>query len=206
LGMTGRGWPAVCGGPWGVERGRSAMRRPSPVPGRVLRAATTLWARCRLAHVPFCVEHVSGPRRLDVDATDVVAVTLVRDGEFHIESFLAYHLALGVRHVVLLDNGSADRTVSLARRFDRVTVLRTLLPYGRYKHVLRRWLFDHFSGRGWCLTLDVDERFDYPRSGRLGLREFVGYLRRSGYTGVVAQMLDLFPDGPPASCGSQIGC
>lgn len=175
------------------------MRLPASVPRLVRRTARALRAQYRLARTPFGVEHVSGPRHLDLDATDVVAVTIVRDGEFHVESFVASHLALGVSHVVLLDNGSADRTVSVAQQFDHVTVLRTLLPYGQYKHVLRRWLFDRFSGRGWCLMLDIDERFDYPLSDRLGLRGFVGYLRRRGYTGVVGQMLDLFPDGPPAA-------
>ena len=142
------------------------------------------------------VRHLWGPRNVTLAPSDVVAVCLVRNGAAHVESFLKRHFALGVRHVVLLDNGSDDLTVRLARQFDRVTVLQTFLPYGKYKYVLKRYLFDQFAGDGWCLILDIDERFDFPMSDRVSFADFIAYLNQEGHTAVVAQMLDLFADGP----------
>lgn len=150
----------------------------------------------RRLEVPPRVRLVSGPASVALAPTDVVAVSLVRDGGAHVESFLRHHFALGVRHVVLLDNGSTDSTVAEARRFDDVTVLATALPYRTHKYALKRYLVDRFGGTSWCLALDIDERFTYPLSGRLSLDLFVRYLDSRRFTAVVAQMLDLFAEGP----------
>lgn len=141
------------------------------------------------------VRHVAGPERIDYGPDEVLAISIVRDGEAHLASFLEHHLALGVRHLVLLDNGSVDRTVEIARGYDRVTVLRTDAPYGRYENVMKRYLARRFSRGRWNLMVDVDERFDYPFSDAVPLRSLLGYLNRHGYTAVVAHMLDRFPDG-----------
>lgn len=152
------------------------------------------WAR-RLA-VPFRVRRVSGPARPALGPEEVSAVVLVRDGGDQVEPFLRHCFALGVRHVVLLDNGSTDSTVDQARAFAGVTVLATALPYRTHKYALKRWLVDRFGGHGWCLALDVDERFDFPGSDRISLTDFVRYLDGRGFTAVVAQMLDLHAGGP----------
>lgn len=161
--------------------------------------ARTLAENLRRWCVHAGIRHVCGPRKVALAPSDVVAVCLVRNGAAHVESFLKRHFALGVRHVVLLDNGSDDLTIRLAREFDRITILQTFLPYGNYKYALKRYLFDQFAGNGWCLMLDVDERFDFPMSDRISLADFVAYLNQEGYTAVVAQMLDLFANGALAT-------
>ncbi len=150
----------------------------------------------RRLEVPSRVRLVSGPPRVALGPTDVVAVSLVRDGGAHVEAFLQHHFALGVRHVVLLDNGSTDETIAEARRFDGVTVLATELPYRTHKYALKRYLVDRFGRTSWCLALDIDERFTYPLSDRISLDLFIRYLDGRRFTAVVAQMLDLFAEGP----------
>jgi hypothetical protein len=142
------------------------------------------------------VRHVSGSPKPNVTATNLIVVSLVRDGEQHVEDFLTHHFKVGARHVVLLDNGSRNRTTEIAQVFDRVTVLKTQLPYKYYKYALKRYLFDRFCGDGWCLVLDIDERFDYPYSDRVPIEGFLAYLNEHQYTGVACQMLELFADGP----------
>jgi hypothetical protein len=129
----------------------------------------------------------------------LVVVCLVRDGEDHVETFVEHHLGLGARQIVLLDNGSADSTAERALRLDRVTVLRCLYPYKTHSYAYKRFLVERFGEGSWCLLADIDERFDYPFSDRLPLAEFLRYLNRYEYTAVLCQMLDLFPDGPPAA-------
>ena len=53
-----------------------------------------------------------------------------------------------------------------------------------------------FSRHRWNLLADIDERFDYPYSDVIGVRRLLTYLNEHSYTAVVAQMLDLFGDGP----------
>ena len=149
----------------------------------------------RRQRLPSRVRLVSGRSELATTADDVILVCLVRDGEAHIRSFLQHHFDLGVRHAVLVDNDSIDRTVELAREFDRVTVLHTSLPFRRYNNLIRSYVAERFGRHNWCLDCDIDERFVHPMSDRVSLAEFVRYLNRQEYTAVVAQMLDLFAGG-----------
>jgi glycosyltransferase involved in cell wall biosynthesis len=128
-----------------------------------------------------------------------VAVTVVRDGETWIEAWLAHYLRLGVDEIVLLDNGSADRTVELALAEPRATVLRCTLPFRLYDSPFKRYLIERFGDGRWCLLADIDEFFDYPFSGELPFARLLEYLNRRGYTAVMATMLDLFADGPASS-------
>lgn len=169
----GRGDPAL------------ALRR---LPGRVAEwYVRPLLLRAR-------VEHLAGPREVECSPRDVVAVSVVRNGELHLRSFLDHHFGIGVRHVVLLDNGSTDATVEIARDFGAVTLLRTSCPYRKYETTFRRYLARRFARGRWHLCVDVDERFEYPGADRIPLATFVEYLDRHRFTAVVAQMLDLFPE------------
>lgn len=127
---------------------------------------------------------------------ELIVLCVVRNGALHVKSFLEHHQALGVRHVVLLDNGSTDQTVELARTFERVTILQTRRPYRKYETVMKRYLVRRFARGRWNLVVDIDELFDYPFSGVLGVGELLKYLNTHSYTAVLAQMLDLFSDGP----------
>jgi glycosyltransferase involved in cell wall biosynthesis len=169
-----------------VERIRAAVRR----------ARALLEQRVAPRLFGLRVRHVSGPERVEYGPDEVLAICIVRDGEAQLAEFLDHHFRLGVRHVVLLDNGSVDRTVEIARGYDRVTVLRTAARYSRYENVMKRYLARRFSTGRWNLMVDVDERFDYPFSGALPLRSLLEYLDRRGFTAVVSHMLDMFPDAP----------
>jgi hypothetical protein len=140
------------------------------------------------------IEHVAGPKRIAYGTDEVLAICVVRNGALHIRSFVEHHLRLGVHHIVFLDNGSTDGTVALASELENVTVLRTGAPYRRYENTMKRYLARRFSSGRWNLCVDIDERFDYPGSDRVGIGDLVRYLRERRYTAMIAQMLDLFPD------------
>ncbi|HYO16573.1 MAG TPA: glycosyltransferase family 2 protein [Thermoanaerobaculia bacterium] len=139
---------------------------------------------------------MAGPREVSYGPDELLAICVVRNGAVHVRSFLDHHLGLGVRHIVLLDNGSTDGTIDLARGYENVTILRTDCPYRLYENVMKRYLARRFSRGRWNLCVDIDERFDYPLSDVLPLPSFLAYLDYRGFTAVVAQMLDLFPDAP----------
>lgn len=139
-------------------------------------------------------EHLHGPNEVPCTDEEMVVLCLVRDGELWIPSFVRHHLELGAKHIFFLDNGSTDSTVERARSFPRVTVWRTRLPFGRFEIAFRRWLVRKFGRGRWCLIADVDELFDYPRSGDLPLALFLRYLNRRGFGVVTTQMLDMFSD------------
>ena len=170
---------------------------------------------CRL-EVARSVEHVHGPGEVDYGEEELVVVSIVRDGQPHIESFVDHYLSLGVKHIAFLDNNSEDGTVEALKSYENVTVLRTGLPYkasglpvgnGWTREVLfKQYLISRFGGKDrWCLCVDIDELFDYPYSDVVGLDSLLRYLTGKQYTAVVAQMLDMFPEEPLSSQANQPG-
>ncbi len=123
----------------------------------------------------------------------------MRNAELHIEQFVEHHLELGAKHIFLLDNGSTDESLALARRYDQVTLLQCLLPYKHFKYEFRRFLLRRCAKNCWGLLADIDERFCHPYSDRIGMSRFLKYLNGHNYSAVMGQMLDLFPAGPTTS-------
>ena len=142
----------------------------------------------------FNLEHVYGPEAIEYGEDELVVVCLVRDGRPWIKSFIEHYRALGVKHIVFLDNGSTDGTPDAAHNYDNVTVLKTNLPFKKYQMAMKQYLMERFCRNRWSLCVDVDELLDYPYSDEVGLDEFLGYLNERSYTAVVAQMLDMFSE------------
>ncbi|QEH36384.1 hypothetical protein OJF2_49470 [Aquisphaera giovannonii] len=157
--------------------------------------------RIRPARVAAEVRLVHGPTDIPCGQDELIAICVMRNGERYVDQFVRHHIGLGVKHIVFLDNGSTDGTVPAACRHERVTVLRCLLPYSRYENAMKAYLARRFSEGRWNLCCDIDELFDYPYSDRVALDELLRYLSGGGFTAVVAQMLDFFPEGPLSGAG-----
>ncbi len=141
------------------------------------------------------IDHVFGPEGIVFDQEKVVVCCLVKDGEEYLESFLDHYLStLQADHVVLLDNGSRDRTAEIARKYSRVSLYRTTLDFRIYKNVIRRFMVENFSNGGWVLAVDIDEFFDFPHSDRISLHGLIGYLNANAYTAATAYLLDMIPN------------
>ncbi len=142
------------------------------------------------------VEHVHGPEEVVYGMDELIVLCLVRDGRPYVRSFVEHYSSMGVKHLVFLDNGSTDGTVEALKEYEKVTVLRTGLPYKGYHVPMKRYLTERFGRGRWSLLVDMDELFDYPYSDVIGLDSLLGYLNSKSYTAVVAQMLDMFPEKP----------
>ena len=103
---------------------------------------------------------------------------------------------MGFRHIFLLDNGSSDQTIPIAKRHKNVSICQSTFSIEANQGIFKRYLAQHSVEGGWCLDVDIDEFFDYPYSNIISLNEFVEYLNRNAFTAVVTQMLDMFSDRP----------
>jgi hypothetical protein len=140
------------------------------------------------------VRHLYGPRKIDYTTEELIVLSVVRNGELYMKSFIEHYISLGAKHIVFLDNGSTDCTVAIAQCYSRVTILQTKCPYKKYEILMKTYLVKRFSKKRWNLFADIDEFFDYPYSDRFALPQLLRYLNQYSYTAVVSQMLDLFSD------------
>ena len=169
-----------------LDRGRAESGSPYGLPPE----------RAQKWILNFNIEHVHGPEEVDYGPDELVVVCNVRDGRPYVRSFVEHYASMGVKHIVFLDNGSTDGTVEALKGYDNVTVLRTTLPFKRYKVSMKQYLMERFGRGRWSLCVDIDELFDYPYSDVVGLGSLLGYLNANSYTAVAAQMLDMFPEEP----------
>ncbi|WP_157056480.1 glycosyltransferase family 2 protein [Pseudorhodobacter aquimaris] len=159
--------------------------------GRMVDAVTRRWGEFSTRRaVATNMALVHGPARVKLAGDEVAVICLVKDAAYFIEAFLAHHHALGVRHIVLVDNGSSDDTIAIAKRFDSVTILQNTLPAKQYEVLLRVVAARQVVRGGWFLFADADEMFEVPLDA--ALPQLLGYLNKHGYTAMVTQMLDLF--------------
>lgn len=145
------------------------------------------------AAVALSLRRLHGPARVRLGPDQAGLVLLARDAAWFLPAFLDHHLALGVAHVVVVDNGSADGTVDLARR-DRVTVLQSLLPAKRHEVRLRAMAARRVLRGGWVMFADADEMADLPPDTTLP--RLLAYCNGRGFTAVLGQMLDLYAPEP----------
>ena len=137
---------------------------------------------------------VHGPAVVDLSPDEVAVVSLMKDAAYFARGFIEHHQRLGVRHIVIVDNGSSDDTVAIAAAFDHVTVIRNTLPAKHYEVLLRDVAARQVVRGGWVLFADADEMFEVPLGA--ALPRLMAYLNAQGFTAMVAQMLDLFSPLP----------
>lgn len=146
--------------------------------------------------LPFRIRHLSGPAQIHSKSDDVTLISVMRNGEPWLESFLAHHRLMGIGHFVILDNGSTDRSIEVLSRQADVTLLASSAPYHAYENTMKRYLANEYCRNRWCLCVDIDEQFDFPGSADVSLQALIGYLDRRGFNAVITQMLDMFSDRP----------
>lgn len=96
---------------------------------------------------------------IDTPGFDLAVVAVMKNESAYIEEWLCHHLAVGVQHFFLYDNGSEDDIVTLLRGYiDRGIVTLISFPMrglqrDAYNHALR--LFG--PACGWLAYIDIDE-------------------------------------------------
>ncbi|MTV39319.1 glycosyltransferase family 2 protein [Duganella radicis] len=138
------------------------------------------------------IAHASGPASVAYDINEFVVVCLVKNGAEYLPSFLRHYRRIGARHFYFIDNGSTDRTGTLLSQQPDVTVYRTALVFKKFESEMRRVIIERHCQSRWCLSVDIDELFEFPGHGSVTAADFLGYLNANRYTAVVAYMLDMF--------------
>ncbi|MEL7285806.1 MAG: glycosyltransferase family 2 protein, partial [Pseudomonadota bacterium] len=109
--------------------------------------------------------------------------------------FLEHHIASGVGHFLVVDNGSTDESASILDGAPNVTRFASSKPYSEYKSAWREILADHYLVGKWALFLDVDELFIHPTWPIESLPSYVGRMQEKNYDCLLSVMVDMYPEG-----------
>lgn len=140
------------------------------------------------------IKCLSVTKYIDLPEGEAVAVLLSRDMSHYLEGFYEYYRRLGVNYFIFLDNGSSDNSLDIVDKWNNAVVLTSDLNFRLFQNELRQIISTEYCSDGWRLAVDPDEQFDYIGSDKLSLQALLQSLSVDGYTGLVAQMLDLVPE------------
>lgn len=158
---------------------------------RLKRKAEIIWDSARLRS---SIKHTHGPAKFDLASDDVVVVAVIKQAGYYLDVFFDHYRALGVKHFVFVDNGSTDGTLERIKSEPGTIILESNLKISKYEVEFRRHAAQTFARNHWVLFADQDELFDFEGSAVLGVSGLARYMQANGYTALMAQMLDLFPD------------
>lgn len=159
--------------------------------------AKSVWRRSKLVSERlqrrFATRRLHGPAHIHLAEDQVMVVALMRDAGWFLDLFLDHHFEIGVTHVLIIDNGSIDNTLSIARSYgERVTVLQNNMQVKLHESALRSELAKRVAKSGWFLFVDSDELVELPAP----IDKLINYCNNNGYTAVLGQMLDRFSELP----------
>lgn len=136
-----------------------------------------------------------------IASDDVLLFATVRNEALRLPYFLMHYRKLGVRHFLIMDNGSEDETVALLRDQHDVSLWQTDASYksARFGMDWLSALLWRYGHGHWTLTVDADELLIYPHWETYPLPELTDGLTRNGVDKLGALMLELYPKGPVAA-------
>lgn len=142
----------------------------------------------------FRFQHIHGPRKVFLQDNQVALVLVGRNNGCFLDENIRRHLAMGVEHIVYVDNESSDNSIQIVKQHPNTSVFLTSLSFYDYQNIIRKFAVSRILGSGWVLAIDCDEIFDFVGSDKMRLPDLVELVTRRGHTCVVSQMLDLVPD------------
>ncbi len=139
--------------------------------------------------VRMSFKHLHGPTRVSLRSDAAGIVLLAKNVEWFLPTFLEHHRQAGIAHFVVIDNGSSDRTLEIARQ-SGITLVQSLLPVKHYEASMRAVAARCFFRGGWVIFVDADEMLETPFGAPLSA--LLSYCNNNGFTAVLGQMLDLY--------------
>lgn len=140
------------------------------------------------------IKYISGSLGIELAEDQFCVFCLVKNGFIFVKEWLNYYRNIGASHFFIVDNESSDGTFEYLMEQSDITLFTTCLPFKFYESVIRNFIVSVYCKDMWCLSVDIDEFFDYPHSDKITMQAFISYQNINGYTAVIANMLDMFSD------------
>ncbi|MEI4485474.1 glycosyltransferase family 2 protein [Frigidibacter sp. MR17.14] len=137
-------------------------------------------------------------RTLAIRKHDILLFSTLRNERLRLPYFLRYYRDLGVRHFLIVDNGSDDGSREYLVEQKDVSLWSTTASYKRSRFGVDwlNWLQMRYGHRHWTLTVDPDEFFVYPFCDTRPLPALTDWLDTMAIRSFPAMLLDMYPKGP----------
>lgn len=136
-------------------------------------------------------------RTKQIQNDDVLLFCTLRNELPRLEYFLNYYRRQGVRHFLIVDNGSTDGGCDYLKTQPDVSVWETACSYKASRFgvdwlngLLRRYGCDH-----WCVVVDVDEFLVYPFCDTRPITALTDWLESSAIRSFGTMTIDMYPRG-----------
>jgi hypothetical protein len=136
-------------------------------------------------------------RTPNLQKTDIVLTSTLRNERKRLPYFLGYYRNLGINHFLIVDNGSSDGSREYLAKQPDVSLWTTSESYKRaafgvhwMNYLLRKYAVGH-----WILCVDVDEFFVYPHCDTRPLDALTDWLDACSIRSLGTLLLDMYPKG-----------
>ncbi|TMV82339.1 glycosyltransferase family 2 protein [Thioclava sp. BHET1] len=129
---------------------------------------------------------------------DVLVFSTLRNERVRLPYFLKYYRDLGVKHFLIVDNGSDDGSRDYLAAQEDVSLWSSKASYkkARFGVDWLNWLQRRYGHDHWTLVVDPDEFLIYPYCDTRNIRALTDWLDSSGIRSFGAMLLDMYPKGP----------
>ena len=136
--------------------------------------------------------------RIEIQAGELILITVVRNEAARLPYFLDYYFKLGVDRILVVNHLSTDNTRELCGKYSKVHVIDVkngfhLKPIW-IDSILRRYALNH-----WSMVIDADEFLVFDGIDAVNIKQLCQWLSREKATALRADLLDMFPQGPVSS-------
>lgn len=146
--------------------------------------------------IPFAdIFDMDEPPRPEIPSGPVV-VAIARDEMLRLPDYLRHHRGIGIRHFLIVDNGSTDGSADYLDAQPDVTRFFSARQFRTFQPIFRPWLADTYGDGRWVLAPDIDEHFVYPGWPQISLDTLLLHWERQGHEAVFAPMVDMYSDRP----------
>lgn len=137
-------------------------------------------------------------RTSQINRSDVLLVTTLRNEKVRLPYFLNYYRNLGVQHFLIIDNGSDDGSREYLADQQDVSVWTSGKSYKRARFGMdwMNWLLGRYCHGHWTITVDIDEFLIYPFCDTRSLQALTDWLSASSIRSFGAMLIDMYPKGP----------